>query len=149
MSANPNYKPSEGKREEFRKYLEKTGVMDALTKVLVCLYEEPDKPENAVEVTFFCLYLISLTRIRYICNKLAHQLCGETLTEIQNNLQDAVTKIAELESENSDLRAAAEVQGEDGEETMPDGTPCDTIEVGETLAPKKSQEVPRQSQAPA
>lgn len=41
--------PSESKREEFRKYLEKTGVMDALTKVLVSLYEEPDKPEDAIE----------------------------------------------------------------------------------------------------
>lgn len=66
MSAAPNYKvkrkfyyvsiltleflqPSEGKREEFRKYLEKTGVMDALTKVLVSLYEEPEKPEDALE----------------------------------------------------------------------------------------------------
>lgn len=47
----PHYvlQPSESKREEFRKYLEKTGVMDALTKVLVSLYEEPDKPEDAIE----------------------------------------------------------------------------------------------------
>ena len=86
MSANPNYKPSECKREEFRKYLEKTGVMDALTKVLVSLYEEPDKPENAVE---------------YICNKLANQICGETLTDIQGNLKDALSKITELEKENA------------------------------------------------
>ena len=41
--------PSEGKREEFRKYLEKGGVMDALTNVLVNLYEEPEKPEDALE----------------------------------------------------------------------------------------------------
>ncbi|KAK4881618.1 hypothetical protein RN001_004937 [Aquatica leii] len=100
MSANPNYKPSEGKREEFRKYLEKTGVMDALTKVLVSLYEEPDKPENAVE---------------YICNKLANQICGETLTEIQGNLQDALAKISELESENAALKAGPE----EPDETVP------------------------------
>jgi len=90
MSANPNYKPSEGKREEFRKYLEKTGVMDALTKVLVALYEEPDKPENAVE---------------YICNKLATQVCGETLTDIKANLEDATAKITALEQENAALKA--------------------------------------------
>jgi regulator of replication initiation timing len=29
--------------------LEKTGVLDALTKVLVGLYEEPDRPSNALE----------------------------------------------------------------------------------------------------
>lgn len=44
--------PSEGKREEFRKYLEKNGVMDALTRVLVNLYEEVDKPEDALEYPF-------------------------------------------------------------------------------------------------
>jgi hypothetical protein len=38
------------KKEEFRRYLEKTGVMDALTKVLVGLYEEPDRSQiNALE----------------------------------------------------------------------------------------------------
>ncbi|CAI9739960.1 C-Myc-binding protein-like [Octopus vulgaris] len=44
-----SYKPADSKREEFRKYLEKAGVLDALTKVLVGLYEEPDKPNNALE----------------------------------------------------------------------------------------------------
>lgn len=29
--------------------MEKTGVSDALTKVLVALYEEPDRPKNAIE----------------------------------------------------------------------------------------------------
>ncbi|KAK5650221.1 hypothetical protein RI129_001250 [Pyrocoelia pectoralis] len=95
MSANPIYKPSESKREEFRKYLEKTGVMDALTKVLVSLYEEPDKPENAVE---------------YICNKLSNQICGETLTNIQANLKEALDKIIELEKDNAELKVQTEVQ---------------------------------------
>lgn len=44
-----SYKPADSKREEFRKYLEKAGVMDALTKVLVGLYEEPEKPNNALD----------------------------------------------------------------------------------------------------
>lgn len=109
MNANPNYKPSEGKREEFRRYLEKTGVMDALTKVLVALYEEPDKPENAIE---------------YICNNLSNQLCGETLTAIKGNLEEAMSKIAALEQENLALKAplggedeaAAEGESEAAEE---------------------------------
>lgn len=37
------------KKEEFRRYLEHAGVLDALTKVLVGLYEEPDRPQHAVE----------------------------------------------------------------------------------------------------
>ncbi|KAJ1701185.1 hypothetical protein LUZ63_000964 [Rhynchospora breviuscula] len=39
----------EAKKEAFRKYLESSGVLDALTKVLVSLYEESDKPSAAVE----------------------------------------------------------------------------------------------------
>ncbi|XP_065653324.1 c-Myc-binding protein-like isoform X1 [Hydra vulgaris] len=44
-----NYKPADSKREEFRRYLEKSGVLDSLTKVLVALYEEPEKPSSAVD----------------------------------------------------------------------------------------------------
>ncbi|XP_035744160.1 c-Myc-binding protein-like [Vespa mandarinia] len=43
------FKPSDSKKEEFRKYLERAGVMDALTKVLVSLYEETEKPNDALE----------------------------------------------------------------------------------------------------
>ncbi len=39
----------EAKKDEFRTYLEKTGVVDQLTRVLVSLYEEQDKPQNALE----------------------------------------------------------------------------------------------------
>ncbi|GER56674.1 C-Myc-binding protein [Striga asiatica] len=39
----------EAKKEAFRKYLESTGVLDGLTKVLVALYEQNDKPSSAIE----------------------------------------------------------------------------------------------------
>jgi len=39
----------ESKKEEFQRYLEKSGVIDALTKVLVGLYEVPEKPVNAID----------------------------------------------------------------------------------------------------
>ena len=42
-------KTTEQKKDEFRKYLERAGVIDQLTKVLVGLYEEPEKPGNAIE----------------------------------------------------------------------------------------------------
>ncbi|KAI9187535.1 hypothetical protein LWI28_029184 [Acer negundo] len=37
------------KKEAFRKYLDSSGVLDALTKVLVALYEQNDKPSSALE----------------------------------------------------------------------------------------------------
>ena len=40
---------ADSKKEEFRRYLEKTNVIDALTKVLVGLYEEPERPTNAID----------------------------------------------------------------------------------------------------
>eukprot|EP00730_Choanoeca_flexa_P011114 TRINITY_DN2314_c0_g1_i1.p1 TRINITY_DN2314_c0_g1~~TRINITY_DN2314_c0_g1_i1.p1 ORF type:complete len:103 (+),score=36.36 TRINITY_DN2314_c0_g1_i1:67-375(+) len=36
-------------KEQFRDYLDKQGVVDSLTKVLVALYEEAEKPANALE----------------------------------------------------------------------------------------------------
>ncbi|KAL7868920.1 hypothetical protein SRHO_G00103040 [Serrasalmus rhombeus] len=44
-----HYRASESKREQFRRYLEKAGVLDSLTNVLVALYEETEKPNNALE----------------------------------------------------------------------------------------------------
>ncbi|KAL2917176.1 hypothetical protein HK105_203240 [Polyrhizophydium stewartii] len=37
------------KKDDFRKYLERNGVIDALTKVLVGLFEEPEKPESPID----------------------------------------------------------------------------------------------------
>ncbi|ETV87629.1 hypothetical protein H257_01135 [Aphanomyces astaci] len=49
MATPAAYQTPDSKKEEFRKYLEKSGVIDSLTKVLVGLYEESDKPPNAVD----------------------------------------------------------------------------------------------------
>lgn len=48
-SASNNQQSDFSKKEEFRRYLEKAGVLDALIKVLVGLYEEPDRPTNALD----------------------------------------------------------------------------------------------------
>ncbi|XP_022905259.2 c-Myc-binding protein [Onthophagus taurus] len=90
MAANQTYKPSESKREEFRRYLEKTGVMDALTKALVSLYEEPDKPADA---------------LMYLLNKLALQTGGETLDSIKKRLQESTDKLDALQKENDALKS--------------------------------------------
>ncbi|XP_071751170.1 C-Myc-binding protein [Centroberyx gerrardi] len=44
-----HYRASDSKREQFRRYLEKSGVLYSLTSVLVTLYEETDKPNNALD----------------------------------------------------------------------------------------------------
>ena len=44
-----NNKTIEAKKDEYRAYIEKTGVVDQLTKVLVSLYEESEKPVNPLD----------------------------------------------------------------------------------------------------
>ena len=43
------YQSPESKKDEFRKYLEKSGAIDSLTSVLVNLYEEPQKPPESTD----------------------------------------------------------------------------------------------------
>ncbi|KAL5702000.1 hypothetical protein ACHQM5_027275 [Ranunculus cassubicifolius] len=72
----------EAKKEAFRKYLESSGVLDALTKVLVALYEQNDKPSSAIEF-------------------LQQKLGGPTISEyekLQAELSDLRIKYNELAS---------------------------------------------------
>ncbi|EPR57439.1 C-Myc-binding family protein [Toxoplasma gondii RUB] len=41
--------PVELQKQEFKKYLEDHGVLQQLSRVLVGLYEEPDRPLNALD----------------------------------------------------------------------------------------------------
>ncbi|KAL2717177.1 C-Myc-binding protein [Vespula squamosa] len=76
------FKPSDSKKEEFRKYLERAGVMDALTKVLVSLYEETEKPNDALE---------------YIRKNLGDITENDLeIDTLKKELDDARTKINEL-----------------------------------------------------
>ena len=47
------------KRDEFQRYLEKAGVIEQLTRLLVSLYETPEKPDNAMD--FIQSYLSKAT----------------------------------------------------------------------------------------
>ncbi|XP_068248349.1 c-Myc-binding protein-like [Palaemon carinicauda] len=46
--SNVALKTMDSEREKFRTYVEKSGVMSALTDVLVRLYEEPNRPSDAL-----------------------------------------------------------------------------------------------------
>ncbi|XP_015230430.1 c-Myc-binding protein-like [Cyprinodon tularosa] len=85
------YRASDPKRESFRRYLEKTGVTDSLTSVLVTLYEQQDKPANALEFVKQQLGAVSLM---------------STDTEaLQQEVNDLRQRCARLEDENEDLKA--------------------------------------------
>ncbi|XP_013406842.1 c-Myc-binding protein-like [Lingula anatina] len=101
-----SYRAADSKREEFRKYLEKAGVLDALTKVLVGLYEEPEKPNNALDF-------------------LKHHLgSGGPETADVEALKLEVTelrqKVEQLTEENSDLKAKLQAYEPPAEEPTAD-----------------------------
>ena len=81
---------TEQKKEEFRKYLERAGVIDQLTKVLVGLYEEPEKPGNAIEFIKKCLGAPSDTDVE--------QLQAEN-QELKNTQRRLEKEIEELRKE--------------------------------------------------
>ncbi|XP_007030489.2 PREDICTED: C-Myc-binding protein homolog isoform X1 [Theobroma cacao] len=70
----------EAKNETFRKYLESSGVLDALTKVLVALYEQNEKPSSALE---------------FVQQKLGGPTASE-YEKLQTELSDLLAKYNEL-----------------------------------------------------
>ena len=86
---------TEQKKEEFRKYLERAGVIDQLTKVLVGLYEEPEKPGNAIEHIKQTLGAPSDTDLE--------QLKAEN-QELKNTQRDLEKQIGDLTKELDALR---------------------------------------------
>ncbi|XP_076667996.1 c-Myc-binding protein [Andrena cerasifolii] len=87
-----NFKPPDSKREEFRKYLERAGVMDALTKVLVCLYEEPEKPDDPLE--YIRHHLGGITE-----PDIETELLKKELEEAKNTVTELKTKLVKYESD--------------------------------------------------
>eukprot|EP01083_Nonionella_stella_P037048 101027_1 len=83
------YQTPDTKKTEYKKYLDRSGVHDALTKVLVGLYEEPDRPVNAID---------------YIKKHLGGQPGLGAEDKMKKENEDLKTKIKELENSIGDLR---------------------------------------------
>ena len=77
---------TEAKKEEFRNYLEKAGVIDQLTKVLVGLYEEPEKPGNAIEFIKKCLGAPSDTDVEQL--KADNEELRRTKAELEKKIDE-------------------------------------------------------------
>ncbi|KYN01863.1 C-Myc-binding protein [Cyphomyrmex costatus] len=86
------------KREEFRKYLERSGVMDALTKILVLLYDETEKPSDALE---------------YIRKNLGGIVDNTSeIDSLKKELEESKAKIAELQSKLAKYELTDEAKAE-------------------------------------
>mmetsp|Transcript_83067 Transcript_83067/g.234995 ORF Transcript_83067/g.234995 Transcript_83067/m.234995 type:complete len:98 (-) Transcript_83067:189-482(-) len=82
-----SFETQDSQKEEFRKYLEKSGVISQLTRVLVGLYEEPERPNNAID--YIKRYLGAPT--------------GVDVEELRGELEDVRSKNASLEQQVASL----------------------------------------------
>merc|ERR1712088_785147 len=83
----------DAKREEFRKYLEKEGVLEFLTNSLVALYEEGDKPTSALD---------------FLKNNVAGKEVEETKQKFQSQqsqIENLKKTVERLETENLNLKS--------------------------------------------
>ncbi|XP_074509157.1 c-Myc-binding protein-like [Sebastes fasciatus] len=85
-----HYRAPDPKREQFRRYLEKAGVVDSLTSVLVALYEQPEKPSNALEFVKQLLNAVGQT--------------SPDTEALQQEVVDLTQRCARLAEENKDLK---------------------------------------------
>ncbi|XP_023340519.1 skin secretory protein xP2 [Eurytemora carolleeae] len=82
--------PQDTKKEEFRKYLDKAGVLELLTKSLVQLYEEPQKPDDA---------------LGYLKKSVGGTDDAVTIETLRKENDELKKKISELEKSQAELQA--------------------------------------------
>jgi seryl-tRNA synthetase len=97
-------------KEEFRKYLEKSGVVDALTNVLVSLYEEPEKPADALD---------------YVRKQLG-SIVGIDVDGLKRENEQLSAKVKDLSAQVADLTKKLEAAGSTVASSSTTATPTPT-----------------------
>lgn len=140
--------PIDTRRDEFRKYLERTGVLDMFTKVLSKLMTEEEKPEDAIE---------------FIRSNLGDSLNDKnTIESLTQKLEDANQLIEELRAKLSRYEPmdVAEVSISDtvsestvaaGDQEMPDAVPVTPASstAEQAAAPVAVETPPKAEEPPA
>jgi len=89
---------AESKKEEFQRYLEKSGVIDALTKVLVGLYEVPEKPNNAIDFIKEYLGAAMTDDVDKLKQELDQK--NKTIQELEKQLEDKKKEIEDIKKKS-------------------------------------------------
>jgi len=104
-----SYKPIDGAKEDFRRYLDRKGVMDTLTKAFIACYD--DRPENPIE------------RVLEVLSDTSRQLPSNYRTK----LETAELQLAEARAEIDVLRKQLESLGVKPAEVQ---KPMNTVSAG-------------------
>ncbi|XP_053969385.1 arginine kinase [Anastrepha ludens] len=97
----------ESKRVQYRKYLERAGVIDALSKALIKLYEEQNKPDDAIRFVR-----------KFMCESCPDD---DQFDMMKSDLEEANKTIARLEQELERLRSQIKKTPEEIAELLEDG----------------------------
>ncbi|VDP37609.1 unnamed protein product [Soboliphyme baturini] len=90
--ATPPIRATGSQREEYRSYLEHTGVMEALTNALAEMFTKGERPDDA---------------LKFISERLGHSHAGQpTIDALRNEVKELRVKVTNLIDENKQLRAA-------------------------------------------
>lgn len=85
------------KRAEFRHYLEKSGVMDALSFALIKLYDEEEKPENPIAFVRKNFKKLNDEEIEDLVEHRVDDLeAPELIHKLQDQLEQARNEISSL-----------------------------------------------------
>ena len=109
MTASQNL---ETKREQFRAYLEKEGILESISKALVTLYEESDKPKEALAFVRKNIAAADLDSMKAQVESLSQEnekLKSEvaSLGKEKAELEIKVQNLEELQKEMADKAAAS------------------------------------------
>ena len=129
----------DARREEFRKYLEKEGILESLTKVLITLYEEPEKPSDA----------LAFTRNNFAATELqAMRAQVDTLTKENEQLKAKVSILdqdkAVLQRKIDDMEEASKAKEDKNEEIIAPPKPIDQGEVSDEKPQEVANEKPQE-----
>uniref|UniRef100_A0A7S0N2T6 c-Myc-binding protein n=1 Tax=Pyramimonas obovata TaxID=1411642 RepID=A0A7S0N2T6_9CHLO len=91
---------TDSKKEAFRRFLETAGVIDMLTKSLVQLYEEPEKPGNAID--YVRTAFGAPTPAEFDALTADKNGLEAKVTELEAHIKELMAKIEELENPPND-----------------------------------------------
>mmetsp|Transcript_16919 Transcript_16919/g.33058 ORF Transcript_16919/g.33058 Transcript_16919/m.33058 type:complete len:98 (-) Transcript_16919:152-445(-) len=95
-----SYETADSQKEEFRKYLEKNGIIAQLTRVLVGLYEEPERPPNAID--YIKQYLGAPTGVDVEELKAENNELKRQNASLEAKVQSLTTQLEELQREQEE-----------------------------------------------